>query len=213
MKALPWTLEQTEDLLNGLAILSQVFWGPNPEICREMRGNSYRQALLRLSSFAGEDHIRELIDFIDGFSDDESLHAGLDASYVRLFVSHKGGVTAHLYHSCYDDGQGLLMGRPVEMMKKRLEEAGLALEALGNEPPDHLSVETEYLLLLLEAAHKENKLDLWREVNTFAGQEMRPWLTLFANDLSGEQDCPFYCSATRVLLSLITCISNVDMDT
>jgi TorA maturation chaperone TorD len=69
---------------------------------------------------------------------------------VRLFISNRTGITAPLFHSCYASGDGLLMGEPARMMREVLAAQGLDLAETVHEPPDHLSIELEYLYYLRE---------------------------------------------------------------
>ena len=79
----------------------------------------------------------------------------LEESYVRLFVNAQNGITAPLYHSCYQDtgqpdSQSGLMGESAGFMRQFFKSKGLSLANSINEPPDHLSIELEYLYFLLQ---------------------------------------------------------------
>ena len=76
----------------------------------------------------------------------------LDAAQVRLFISGRGGTPAPPYESCHVSGAGLkpVLGPQADVMRARLVAAGLEpRDAAANEPPDHLSIELGYLVLLL----------------------------------------------------------------
>jgi TorA-specific chaperone len=127
----------------------------------------------------------------------------LETAYVRLFVNHLGGVTAPLYHSVYQ-GEGLTMGPPAQEMARRLAEAGLSLPPEVPEPADHLAVELEYLILLLEQGWQQGDPERLAEAAEFAGQFVLPWLVKLAERLAGETECPFYPQAVRLTQGLLS---------
>ncbi|NIQ90076.1 MAG: molecular chaperone TorD family protein, partial [Desulfobacterales bacterium] len=73
------------------------------------------------------------------------MYQHLEEGYVRLFISAKGGITAPLYESCYEFEGAPLMGRAAAEMKERFETKDLSVADTIQEPPDHLSIELEYL--------------------------------------------------------------------
>lgn len=180
----------------ALVWLAQIFWGPDPEQCRDLLG-----ALPALEGLAealgpGQDApARELAAWLAARPDPATLCRELEPAHVALFIARPGGVAAPPYQSCYQ-GPGLLMGPPAREMARRLEEAGLALARAG-EPPDHLAAELEYLAhLLSDGRTVAEGLD-------FAAQELRPWLTDLAGRLAAETGCPFYALAARLALAII----------
>lgn len=202
--------DQRAGLFNGLAMLSQVFWGPNPESCQEMVSREYIadwESLIPLLDEPGAEAARDLVQFLGRFSEAEDLFQSLEPDYIRLFINAPGGVTAPLYHSCYDDEEGLLMGRPAIMMRRRLEEAGLDQGSSLSEPPDHLAVELEYLTLYLDEAYLRSDPAMQREAGQFATSEMLPWVRLFADRLAHESSSGFYRAAARLLVSLLSIAS------
>ncbi len=56
------------------------------------------------------------------------------------------------------------MGPPAVRMKKRFESSGLSLSDNMHEPPDHLSIELEYLYFLLEKGWSDNEGSLSRRL-------------------------------------------------
>ena len=99
------------------------------------------------------------------------------------------------------------MGRPVKMMESKLKASGLALPGEGSVPADHLAVEVEYLILLLEGAFGDGGEGLFVAAQDFARVELRPWLEQLAKRLETETDCPFYPAAARLLLALVSLIA------
>ena len=192
--------------LNGLALVSQVFWGPEPEACREMLSGRYLQDLTDLNDLLDQEGSaphREMALFLSGFSDPKRLTEALEGDYLPLFISNKGGIAAPLYQSCHENPDGAMMGRPAVMMRERLEQAGLSLGGQSQEPPDHLAVELEYLFLMLEAAFNHDDPRLLTEARAFAANEMLPWMGSFRGRLDGRDASGFYRSAADLALSLV----------
>jgi len=206
MSALSTVSEQEKELLlDGLTLLSRIFWGPEASLCQDLCAPSQEtlEQLGNLLSPPGPAAARELNQALSAFDDPAGLCAQLETAYVRLFVSDQGGVAAPLYHSCYQ-GEGLLMGPPAREMAGRLEAAGLGLEEDSAEPPDHLAVELEYLILLLEDGWSHDDPALLNEAGEFAGNFMLPWVEAFLARLAGESDSRFYPLAAELLIALLT---------
>ncbi len=187
-------------LLNGLPLLSRIFWGPDPELCAALLDPGFQQEHRRFGCLLGKDAesaAAAMLRFLEPFSETGELCGRLEESYVRLFVNAPGGVCAPLYQSCYEGEGGLLMGSSAIRMRSRLEAAGITADPA--EPPDHLAVEVEYLFLLLESALERQDADPLHQVRHFAGEELLPWLTRFCGRLAGEERCPFYPAAARLL--------------
>jgi len=192
--------------LDGLVLTSQIFWGPDADLCREIITPDFARELNRLVSILGSDAIaaaQDMIAYLQGFSDSGRLFEELEEAYVRLFVSDRGGLRAPLYHSFYDSVEGLLMGRPYQLMRQKLQTAGLSLAGQSSEPPDHLSVEFEYLFVLLDAALSHKNSEFETEARAFATEEMLPWLTRFHEKLCTETAPIFYAGAAGLMLSLV----------
>ena len=202
------TTEERSLLLNGLPLLSQTFWGPSREWCEEILLARHTQELEKLGNLAGQDSAaHEMTLFIEKNNNLNRLCDILEAAYVRLFISAKGGITASLHHSFYESEDGRLMGRSAQMMASRLKASGLAIPENGSVPADHLAVEVEYLTLLLEGAFGNRGENFLISARDFARSELTPWLKQFAERLKSETDCPFYPVAAALLLGLATLIS------
>ena len=202
------TREERSRLLNGLPLLSQTFWGPSGEWCEEIQFAKQTHELEKLGNMAGQDSAaREMTLYIEQHSNLNRLCEILEAAYVRLFISAKGGITASLHHSHYESEDGRLMGRPAQMMASRLKASGLKIPENGSVPADHLAVEVEYLTLLLEGAFGDGGEDFLILARDFARSELTPWLKLFTKRLQSEIDCRFYPAAAGLLLGLATLVS------
>jgi len=196
--------KERELILDGLALLARLFWGPDDSLCQVLYGEGSRSLseLGLLLSPPGPAAARDLEDALAGFPDSAQLCDQMETAHVRLFVSRQGGVTAPLYHSCYL-GDGLLMGPPAQEMARRLEAAGLCLEEGSSEPLDHLAVELEYLVLLLEEGWAHDDPALLAEAAEFAGGFMLPWVEAFLARLSGEAGPRLYPAAAELLTALL----------
>ena len=198
----------TEDLsllLNGFPLFSQAFWGPSEDWCEEMQQAATTRELEKLGELAGgNDAAHVMAGYLKAFGDFQQACEILEEAYVRLFISHRGGITASLHHSAYESESGRLMGRPVKMMETRLKASGLALPEEGSVPADHLAVEVEYLTLLLEGAFEEGGEDLLAAARDFARTELMPWLEKLTKRLQTETECPFYPAVARLLLAMVS---------
>ena len=173
------TPEQTI-LLDGLKMMAQIFWGPSGDKCAEMVGEIYLDRLQSLTSVLKADTVGaldQIVSIIKGFPDGDSLYQHLEEGYVRLFISAKGGITAPLYESCYEFEGAPLMGRAATEMKERFEAQGLAVADNIQEPPDHLSIELEYLYFLLDKGWRDRDNGLIAEASAFVTQKMLPWVS------------------------------------
>ena len=144
--------EQLTALIAGVQTLSELFWGPNLQKCHEMVAGTYCQPFSILENVLKHDPpdvLQRIESDLNNFSNADSLFQYLETEYVRLFISHRDGIAAPLYESCYvgvEPGEtGSLMGEPAIRMKKRLQSNGLSIGDSISEPPDHISIELEYL--------------------------------------------------------------------
>lgn len=193
----PGPMEEQELILDGLAIVGRLFWGPDTELCAQLWEGPVRRRLAELGgalSPEGVEALEALLSGMDGAGGPEGLCEALETEYVRRFVSDRGGIPAPLYHSCYQ-GEGTLMGPAAIMMAERLDAAGISLEGRTSEPPDHLAVEVEYLVLTAE--------DDPAAAAGFGREEMLPWLSELCRRLGSEPAAGLYPPAARLLLELV----------
>ena len=182
-------------LLDGLKIMGETFWGPSVEGCAEMVKEKYLDRLYSLTSVlktGAGDGLHEIVSIIRSFPDGDSLYQHLEEGYVRLFISAKGGITAPLYESCYEFEGAQLMGRAAAKMKERFEVKGLSVADTIQEPPDHLSIELEYLYFLLDKGWGEKDDALVAAGSTFATEIMLQWVSKLHERLASETQCLFY---------------------
>ena len=202
---------QKDQLLQGLAFFSRIFWGPEQKTCAEILSGSFRGWSSRLAplldpSFAKA--IEALKAFIEKL-DDDALFRHLEESYIRLFVNARDGIPAPLYQSCYEAENAALMGPPAVMMKQRFESAGLSMAGTVNEPPDHLSVQIEYLYFLLDKGFKEEDRNMIATASSFASETMLPWVAEFHHKLALEKGAFFFASMASALLCLLEFIGSL----
>lgn len=193
-------------LLNGLALMSQLYWGPTPELCQDLTTSELAEELMELGNILQQgsaESAHAMVGSLQAIKDPDQLYAALEPLYVATFINAPGGCTVPLYHSCYENDEGLMMGPPARMMQKRLDMVGLDLEKLGPEPPDHLSVELEYLFLMLEQAYSQDDPHLLSLAQEFAAKEMLPWLEPFRGRMPDSDECMLYPAATDLLLAML----------
>ena len=196
-------------LLDGLKIMAQTFWGPSVVECAEMVKENYLNRLDSLTSVlktGAVDGLHEIGSIIRSFSDGDSLYEYLEEGYVRLFISAKGGVTAPLYESCYEFEGAPLMGRVAAEMKERFEAKGLSVADTIQEPPDHLSMELEYLYFSLDKGWRDQDHGLITEAAEFASDTLIPWVSKLSARLASEGDCRYYPLMAAVLVEVLNVI-------
>ena len=203
--------EQKTALAAGVQILSQWFWGPNLQICHEILAGTYFQPFAALESvlkFNPPDVLQKIESGLKNFPDADSFFQYLETDYVRLFISHRDGIAAPLYESCYfgvGPGEtGSLMGEPAIRMKRCFEAKGLSMDTRLSEPPDHLAIELEYLYFLLEKGWSDNDRKLIVEASSFSSDIMLPWVTMFQKRLAAvETEGSFYLLITAILCAIL----------
>jgi TorA-specific chaperone len=196
-------------LLDGLKIMGQTFWGPSVVECTEMVKENYLNRLDSLTSVlkAGAgNRLHEIGSILRSFSDGDSLYQHLEEGYVRLFISAKGGITAPLYESCYEFEGAPLMGRAAAEMKERFETKGLSVAETIQEPPDHLSIELEYLYFLLDKGWREEDDALVTEAAEFASDTMLPWVSELSEKLASEEKCQYYPIMAAIVVEILNFI-------
>ena len=202
-------------LLASIGTLAGFFWGPDTESCREIRQESFFSPFEDLEpriAYEPPGLLLGLRNTVSTFADADTLFQYLEEAYVRLFINSRDGITAPLYASCYVDDRASgenaqLMGPPAALMKKRFESKGLSLSKTMHEPPDHLSIELEYLYFLLKKGWSDNDPALLSEAPSFAGKAMLPWVTLLRERIADENRCRFYPLITSVAVSILAYLS------
>jgi TorA-specific chaperone len=197
-------------LLDGLRIVSQQFWGPDPEICAEMVRETYLRRIMALNEVLNSDKaaedLHQITSILNCFPDTSSLYQYMEEGYVRLFISAREGIVAPLYESCYEFENAPLMGKPAIEMRERFDAVGLSIAENIQEPPDHISIELEYLYFLLEKGWAEEDKTVIAEGMSFACDIMLPWVSNFQKRLAAEEECRFYPLIGKILMEILDTI-------
>ena len=201
--------DQTRRFMETLIWLSQVFWGPEPGTFAALFDEQLPPELEEMAGIldglgftAGAGAAREMAAWARARAGSAQGEAELEEAFVRLFVSNRQGLAAPLFQSCYQD-EGLMMGPPALRMGRRLDQAGLSLESAGNQPPDHLAAELEYLVVMLEAGLEQEDQEALDEAAAFATQELGAWLPEFALRLEGAAEASLYPRAARLAVEML----------
>lgn len=175
-------LRDKEIILDGLSLLSRFYWGPDEELCEDLASPAGRELFSRLARILPDaaPTLRSIQIHLQSAQSPEALCQELETAYVAVHVNPPAGGGAPLYHSCYV-GDGLVMGPPAGAMALRLEQAGLSLGEKAGEPPDHLAVELEYLIFILEEGLAGRREWGQEEAGEMAGRFMLPWVREFAS--------------------------------
>ncbi|MCF8041863.1 MAG: molecular chaperone TorD family protein [Desulfarculaceae bacterium] len=196
----PW---DQETILDGLSLLARLYWGPDQELCQELAGPEGRDLFTRLARLRPDaaPTLRSMQAHLQLAESSQALCEELETAYVATHVNSPQGAGAPLYHSCYV-GQGLVMGPPAGAMTLRLEQAGLSLGEKSGEPPDHLSVELEYLIFLLEEGLAGRRDQGASEAGDMARRFMLPWVKEFAQR-QDDAPSPLLPLAAKLLVALL----------
>jgi putative dimethyl sulfoxide reductase chaperone len=193
-----------EAMLDGLSLLARLYWGPDRELCTDLRGEAVGELLAELTGLlpAAAPSLRSLSLYLAGQASPAALCAELAPAHEALFLGQGGPAPAPLHHSRYV-GDGRLLGPPADNMAARLEAEDLALEERPGEPPDHLAVEIEYLAYLLEEAWSGGRPGGEAEAAEFAGRFMLPWVREFAARQEPASPSPVFPLAAKLLVALL----------
>ncbi len=200
--------ENKNAVVDGIKIMSQLFWGPDLDSCQQMIENNFFQSFecFPTKSETGFSvHLDQIKPIVHSFDTHQSLYDHLNECYVRLFVNSREGIAAPLYASCYEFENAPMMGKSAVEMTKRFESKGLSMENIVHEPPDHLAIELEYLFFLLQ--EKDELIS--NEAVSFVTETMLNWVRVFDQRLkSVDEDCRFYSLASSLLVLFLELISN-----
>ena len=201
---------QHQALLESLAKISAVFWGPDEARCQEMLNVNYfgwYPQLKDLLQLDPPDALEKLESFIHSSPDSDNLYAALEETYIQLFISSKDGIAAPLYQSCYEYENAPLMGPPALLMQEKLENKGLSVGGQLNEPPDHLAIEIEYLYFLLQKGWVDNEDSCLEEAVEFSNDVMLKWVDKFRQKLAENSDAQFYFLTASVLCAILDLVA------
>jgi putative dimethyl sulfoxide reductase chaperone len=219
-----WILDLNQNekqyLLEAVRMMSEFFWGPNPKRCRDIfQGNIWEpiEEILPRLNFPEIHPLDTIRSVSNSFPDARTLYDALEEEYIRLFISNHHGICTPLYASCYREAipgeTSLLMGEPALEMRRRLESSGLSLDDNIGEPPDHLSIELEYLYFLLNRGWTDEDPKLSTEAAFFSEGVMLPWvLKLQQRLLVGKTAGLFYPPLITLLIAILRLIGRAGGD-
>ncbi len=133
----------------------------------------------------------------------EFLDQELESEFIRIFINTRKGVAAPLYHSCYHNDQYLLMKEPSIKMAEILETAGMDVGPEIGEPPDHISIELEYLYFLLNQEQALNDPEFSSHIRGFALEFMLPWIDEFQSRIPADGVSVFFTHSARAMKQLV----------
>ncbi|MBI5604047.1 MAG: molecular chaperone TorD family protein [Deltaproteobacteria bacterium] len=197
--------------------MTHFYWGPTLEQCEDMLQVSFwfpMEKVLPLLDAPSTEIYKKIVTTLNNFPHARALFDCLEEEYVRLFISDRQGIRAPLYASCYvteEPGErSPLMGEPAQAMKERFESKELSLADDVGEPPDHLSIELEYLYFLLEKGWVEDEAPLLKEAGQFASEIMLPWVGQLQQRLEAiETENQFYPLITTLLSAFLKMIGEI----
>jgi len=149
------------DLDKGIArenlsrLLAACYYQPGPEFAEEKVFDSMLTAAARLHP--------ELAAHAQRLGQDYSAegHEALLLDYTRLFLG-PNHIVAKPYGSVWLEGGNTVMGESTMAVMKLYEEGGFDMDEAFREAPDHISVELEFLYLLIyreNEAHRNGQRD------------------------------------------------------
>lgn len=133
----------------------------------------------------------------------------LKIEYARLFVGPYE-LKAPPYGSVYLDGERRLMGESTLEVIRFYEKAGLAMDQDSKEPPDHISLELEFMYYLtykeVEALKKfdeKRALDIREVRKDFLNRFLKPWIPSFCDKMKESTDNLYYRALADCLFTFI----------
>lgn len=122
--------------------------------------------------------------------------------YKRLFLG-PGPLGAPPWESYYRSIDHLLFEEGCCQLRKRYHNYGLMFIRENNEPDDHLLLELEFLIFLINACIKEQKVDhiqlLISEQISFIENHLAKWIPLFCERVIDCSNSPLFVGAAMLL--------------
>ncbi|GMQ89775.1 MAG: molecular chaperone TorD family protein [Gammaproteobacteria bacterium] len=168
---------------------------PTPEFLRRLKDPPFLQALAAAGVILGQD-------FLDVC--DEELAFGLSLEYTRLFLGPGKHVSP--YASVHlPAGGGSLYGAPTAAVKRFIESTGAQYRPDYRGLPDHISVELEFmqLVVLAEAKawgsqdHEQAKKCVSIE-KEFIDTHLAGWMPVFREKVCQQAELSFYCQMAKM---------------
>jgi len=203
-----------QSLLASVQMMAEFFWGPTPEQGDDLLLSSFWQpieSVLPSQDASAVKAFESIKACLVTHSDGRTLYENLEEEYVRLFINDRQGLRTQLYASCHielESGEkALLMGEPALEMQRRFRAKGLSIAEDIGEPPDHLSIELEYLYFLMDKGWADNEDRFITEASSFAADVMVPWLEKLEHGLTiHKTQGLFYPPLVTLLISILRLI-------
>ncbi|BCS89320.1 TorD/DmsD family molecular chaperone [Pseudodesulfovibrio sediminis] len=194
-------------LLKLIELSVAVFRGPDAATWDKINSAGLPELLERVQKFSlpVASVIQEMRSVLDQSLASAEGISSLETEYVRLFIAGQGGVPAPLYESCYHADEPQTMGHSAQEMRARLEQVGLAVSLDSNEPPDHLTIELEYLFFLLSEGWFGNDAQAAMGAD-FAKTIMLPWMRLFRDALAESDPHPVFLQTADIALYAVEAV-------
>lgn len=195
-------------LLNAIELVAAIFRGPDKAGWTSIFDSGLPELIKSVPQKTGHLTVtlNNLQDSRPTLSEIQDSLAILETEYVRLFVAAGGGIAAPLYESCHLDTAPHIMGDSALSMRSRLNQCGLEVALESNEPPDHISLELEYLYHLLATAWTENNPALEAMGREFARLDMLPWVRRFRTALIKGAPHPVYANTADFTVAVLETI-------
>ncbi|WP_461201855.1 TorD/DmsD family molecular chaperone [Anoxybacillus sp. TBDG-1] len=167
---------------NIYKIISQLYYHPVEET--EQLLNQFRQCVNQSSPLC---NIVEMI--VKQFQTNNLLELQVD--HTKLFIGGSDTL-APPYSSVYLDRERRVMGVVTEKVIKTYEEAGLYLQDSFFEPPDHISVEFEFMYYLIFQYIKTLDPIYVNRQQDFFINHVFEWVPIFLDRISSRASTNFY---------------------
>jgi TorA-specific chaperone len=210
MTVFEWNCEEKQDILELLQFFTQLFWNLDDPVRQTIQNGRFRLLVTRILPLLSPSSAQEMETVCQMIQEDARSEEFIDMlrdGYVRLFVNDAGNISAPLYESCYESESGALMGPAAVKMDHRLKAHGLSIQTTGNEPPDHLAVELEFLYFLLFQESQNNQSELRNEARGFAGETLSPFLQNILTRLKTDLRFPIYTCLVQALGIIVLTIA------
>ncbi|HSO66989.1 MAG TPA: molecular chaperone TorD family protein [Desulfatirhabdiaceae bacterium] len=210
MTILEWNCEEKQDILELLQFFTQLFWNLDDPVRQTIQNGRVMMLVTRILPLISPSSAQEMetvCQMIQENAHSKDVIDMLRDGYVQLFVNDAGKISAPLYESCYESESGTLMGPAAVKMDHRLQAHGLSIQTSGNEPPDHLAVELEFLYFLLFQGCQNNPSESLNEARQFAGETLSPFLRNILDRLKTDLRFPIYTRLVQALGIIVLTIA------
>jgi len=174
-------------------------------------GSGLRQTVHELAHLVEElkPDLLDLVEAMAGFLGVEGPDQELALDHARLFVG-PFSLLAPPYGSVYLEQEGQVMGLTTAAAREFYLAEGLDVAENFNHPPDHITVELEFIHYLsarraelLAQGDRTEAGRLGRLQQRFIDLQLRPWLGSFVDRVGREAGTVFYSSLAKLTKALI----------